>query len=170
MNVDRSLKREIMEMVHGAFASDPLAARKEVCERVMNEMENRPELMERAQDVSVFHMLETITGEYVRRTRSRIRDAIESGQEDAEMGGPPPYEAISKIRLTIPVGGGKYEDKPALMCDYADIRAARLYYSEQREAASNREEYCAALEQAMKDAELSPHQTVRDLYRKGSAA
>lgn len=164
MNVDRALKKEIMEMVHGAFASDPLAARKEVCERVIAEMENRPELMERAQDVSVFHMLETLTGEYVRRTRSRIRDAVKSGQADTGADGPPPYEAISKIRLTIPVGGGRYEDKPALMCDYADIRAARLYYSEQREAATNREEYCASLEQAMRDAELLPHQTVAELY------
>lgn len=164
MNVERSLKAQIMEMIHSEFVSNPLAARKEVCERVIAELEDRDELMEKAQNVSVFHLLETLTGEYVRRTRSRIRTAMQNGQEDIGADGPPPYEAVAKIRLTIPTGGGRFEDKPALMCDYADIRAARQYYSEQREAATNREGYCAALEKAMRDAELLPGQTVRDLY------
>lgn len=165
MKVDRAMKREIMEMVHNTFASDPLASRKDVCQAVMREMDlDRPDLMQRAEQVSVEHMLETIVGEYVRRSRARIKDSVISGQTDAGADGPPPYEAIAKVMLTIPTSGGEFETKPALLCDREDIRAARLYYAEQRESIDKRERYCAAIEQVMDEREFSPYQTVRELY------
>ncbi len=163
--MDRSIKREIVEMVHNAFSSDPLTDRRSVCERVMREMQGRPELMERAQQVSVFHMLETITGEYVRRTRARIKGGILSGQANIGAEGPPPYEVVNRVRLTIPVGNGEYEDKPALLCSLEEIRAARLYYSEQKRAIDKREKYCAAIQVAMLDRGLSEGQIVADLYK-----
>lgn len=165
MKVDRSMKREIMEIVHNAFASNPLASRKEVCQTVMREMDvDRPDLMERAQEVSVEHMLETIVGEYVRRSRARIRDSVLSGQTDTGADGPPPYEVIAKVMLTIPTSNGEFETKPALLCDREDIRAARLYYAEQRESIDKRERYCAAIEEVMDQRDFSPEQTVRELY------
>lgn len=164
MKVDRSMKREIMEMVSNAFTEDPMALRIDVAERVMREMESRPDLMERVQEVSLFHMLETITGEYVRRTRSRIKEAIESGQSDTGLDGPPPYEAISKVRLTIPVGGGKFEDKPALACDVSEVRAAKNYYADQKLAMDTRRSYCAALEQAMREEGLDHGEPAARLY------
>lgn len=163
MKLDRTMKREIMEMVSNVYSANPLAERKDVCESVARELEERPELLERAQEVSIFHMLETIVGEYVRRTRGRIRKAIESGQEDAGLD-KPPYEAIANVRLTIPLSNGKYEDKPALMCDFADVRAARDYYAKQREAIDTRHAYCEALEKAMRDAGLDHGETVARLY------
>lgn len=165
MQVDRTMKREIMEMVSNTYAEDPMASRKEVCERVLREMDgNRPDLLERVQEVSVEHMLEVIVGEYVRRTRDRIRNGVMSGQSNMGADGPPPYEAVSKIRLTIPLGNGEYEDKLALLCSRTEIAAARSYYSRQRRAIDKREKYCADLERAMKDAHLSPEQTVASLY------
>jgi hypothetical protein len=158
------MKREIMEMVSNAYAVDPMAERKDVCQAVAKELESRPDLMERVREVSVFHMLETVVGEYVRRTRSRIKNAIEGGQEDAGMDAPPPYEAIAKVRLTIPVGNGRYEDKPALMCDFVDVRAARDYYAKQRDAIDTRHAYCMALEKAMRNAGLDHGETVARLY------
>lgn len=165
MQLDRSMKREIMEMVDNAYSEDPMATRKEVCERVLRDMEDsRSELLERVQEVSTEHMLEIIVGEYVRRTRDRIRKGIVAGQPNMGADGPPPYEAISKIRLTIPLGNGEYEDKLALLCSRTEVAAARSYYSRQKRAIDKREKYCADLERAMRDAELGPSQTVASLY------
>jgi hypothetical protein len=130
VKIDRSLKREIVEMVHDAFSSDPLTDRRSVCERVM-------------------------------RTRARIKGGILSGQADMGAEGPPPYEVVNRVRLTIPVGNGEYEDKPALLCSLEEIRSARLYYSEQKRAIDKREKYCAAIERAMLDQNV---ERVRDLY------
>jgi len=130
----------------------------------MAEMEAfRPELMERAQEVSLEHMLESIVGEWVRRTRARIKDDVLSGQSDTTVDAPP-YEVVSKIRLTIPFGNGEYEDKPALLCTRTEVAAARSYYARQKRAIDKRESYCATLEEAMREADLGPAATVRDLY------
>lgn len=163
MKLDKTFKSELMEMIDGAFSADPLATRKEVRGRVIGEMDHRPDTLEQAQDVSLEYMVEAVIGEYVRRTRSRIKGTILSGQTDSGAA-PPPYEAVSKIRLTIPFGNGEFEDKPALLCTIAEVAAARSYYARQKRAIDKREQYCADLEAAMKDAELLPHQTVAELY------
>jgi hypothetical protein len=48
--------------------------------------------------------------------------------------------------------------------NYAESRVAKLVYENEKQAIDNREQYCAALERAMRDAGLVPGQTVRDLY------
>lgn len=164
MRVDRQLKRELMEMVDNAFADDPLAGRKGVASTVLSEMESyRPDLFDRAQDISLEHFVEALVGEYVRRSRSRLRSDIIAGQVTPESK-LPAYEVIKAVKLTIPVGKN-YETKPALMCTRDEIQSARMYYAEQKRALSQREHYCAALDDAMSEAELLPGQTVRDLYR-----
>lgn len=165
--MNRSVKRELMEIVDNAFAEDPMAARKTVAEVVLKELDFRPELLERAQEDSLPSYVEGIVGEYIRRSRARIRSEVLRGQASSDdlRSGLPAYEVVSKCLLTIPVGSNEYETKPALTCTLAELDAARMYYAEQKESAGVRERFCVSISAVMRSVNLGPEDTVSEVYR-----
>lgn len=163
MKWDRQIKREIMEKIDERYQEQPRSTREEVARYLYDNMPMH--LFEWVARVAMFCTLEGLVSEYIRRTRKRMKGDLLNGQEtDLLMGSPPSREALEGLILTVPIGGGKFDDIPVLECTQEEVRAARFYYLEQGESMYQRAGFLSAIEESRIWDGLPKHATVRDLY------